>query len=518
MSGLTYAHAEDIIKNERVQKVILFRNAAQIESRISQTLEKGDHTIIIDELPNSLDDNTVQISGDGEFTILSVESKTGNLDQKKRGKQYSALLDSIELYKNAIDMDNIRKYAIDQEENLLITNKNISSKQSMAVVDIEDMADLYRKRLPELKKESLRLAKLIQANTEKYQYFQMQLAERQSGKNNKQIWVKVNLSQPQNVKINLKYLVYDASWTPFYDVRSTDIGEDITFILKANVSQNTGVNWDNVELVLSTGNPMNNSTKPEIYDWRLNLADNAPMPIAAYGAQMDAVEISKIPTRSINSLVKAKFTPPAVVVEEQANNVQYIIQKPFTIASDGDFKIVEIQRNSSKANYRYLTIPKIDTKAYLMASVRDWDSFVLLAGEANIFLKGDYVTKTYIDPKTIEDSLEFTLGEDDGIKVERKMVKDMTSKKTFGGTKKYEQGYDITVRNSKTKAIKIDIIDQVPLSSHKDIEVKYVANGAQYDAVTGKLTWSYNIAPTETKKMNLQLEVKYPKDKYLQGW
>ena len=517
MSSLYYAHAEDIIKNERVQKVILFRNAAQIESKISQTLEKGDHTIIIDELPNSLDDNTVQISGDGEFTILSVESKTGNVDQKKRGKQYSAILDSIEFYKYAIDMDNIRKYAVDQEESLLITNKNISSKQSMAVVDIEDMADLYRKRIPELKKESLRLTKLIQANTEKYQYFQMLLQERQSGKNNKQIWVKVNLTQPQNVKINLKYLVYDASWTPFYDVRSTDIGEDITFVLKANVTQNTGVNWDNVELVLSTGNPMNNSTKPEIYDWRLNLADNAPMPVV-YGAQMDAVEISKIPTRSINSLVKAKFAPPAVVVEEQANNVQYTIQKPFSIASDGDFKIVEIQRNSSKANYRYLTIPKIDTKAYLMASVRDWDSFVLLAGEANIFLKGDYVTKTYINPKTIEDSLEFTLGEDDGIKVERKMVKDMTSKKTFGGTKKYEQGYDITVRNSKTKAIKIDIIDQVPLSSHKDIEVKYVANGAQYDAVTGKLTWSYTIAPSETKKMNLQLEVKYPKDKYLQGW
>lgn len=516
MSTLTFAHADDIIKNERVQKVILFRNAAQIESKVSQTIEKGEHTIIIDELPNSLDENTVQISGEGEFTILSVESKTGNLDQKKRGKQYSALLDSIEYYRNAIDMDNIRKYAIDQEENLLITNKDISSKQNMAVVDIEDMADLYRKRLPELKRESLRLHKLIQANTEKLQVFQLQLAERQSGKNNKQIWVKVSLAQAQNVRINLKYLVYDASWTPFYDIRSTDIGEEITFILKANIRQNTGVNWDNVELTLSTGNPINSSIKPELYDWRLSLADAMPRPM--YKTEMaDAVAYSKMETRNISSLVTGA-APPEVQMVEQANNVQYAIARAFSIASDGEFKIVEIQRNSSKATYRYVTIPKLDTKAYLMASVKDWDSFLILSGEANIFLKGDYVTKTYLEPQTIDDSLEISLGNDEGIKVERKMVKEFTSKRSLGSTKNYMQGYEISVRNSKTKAIKIEILDQVPLSSDKDIQVKHVANDALFEEATGKLTWVYTIAPTETKKMNLQIEVKYPKNKYLQGW
>ncbi len=517
MSALSFAHAEDIIKNERVQKVILYRNGAQIESKISQTIDKGDHTIIIDELPNSLDENTVQISGEGDFVILSVESKTGKFDQKKRGKTYNAILDSIEHYQNLVEMDNIKKYAVDQEESLLITNKDISSKQSMAVVDIEDLADLYRKRLPELKRESLRLQKSIQANSEKLNYFRLQLAERQSGKNNKQIWVKVSLAQAQNVKINLKYLVYDASWQPFYDIRSTDIGEDISFILKANIRQHTGVNWDNVELTLSTGNPINSSIKPELYDWRLSLADAQAM--YKSGAALSAAEIVKLPTRSINSLINADAASgPAVAIEEQANNVQYSISKPFSIASDGETKIVEIQSNSAKANYRYVTIPKLDTRAYLMASVKDWDSYLLLAGEANIFLKGDYVTKTYIDPKSIDDSLEISLGNDEGIKVERKMVKEMTSKKSFGSTKKYMQGYDISVRNSKTRAIKIEIVDQVPLSSDKDIEVKHTANGANFDANTGKLTWSYTIAPSETKKMNLQIEVKYPKDKYLQGW
>lgn len=512
MSMLYTAQAEEIIKNERVQKVILFRNAAQIESKISQTIEKGDHLIIIDELPNSLDENSVQISGEENFTILSVESKTGQLDQKKRGKNYSTIVDSIEFYTSVVEMDQIRKYAIDQEESLLITNKDFSIKQTMAVVDLEDMADLYRKRLPELKKESLRLQKLISSNTQKLEGFKLQLAERQSGKNNKQIWVRVSLSQAQNVKLVLKYLVNDASWTPIYDVRCEDIGEDIQFILKANVVQNTGVNWDNVELVLSTGNPINFTSTPVLSDWRLSLANNIPVTISS-----DRMLLNYAKAPAIENDITTAGGALATIYE-QVNNIQYNITKSFSISSDGDVKTIEIQRNSTKASYRYVTLPKLDNKAYLMASMKDWDQLFLQNAEANIFLKGAFVTKTVIDPNQIEDSLEVSLGNDEGIKVERKLSKEFTSKKTFGSTKKYMQGYEITVRNSKSKAIKIDVIDQVPLSSNKDIEVKYIAEGASYDESTGKLTWSLVISPAETKKMNLQIEVKYPKDKYLQGW
>jgi uncharacterized protein (TIGR02231 family) len=510
-------YAGDIIKTERIQKVIVFRNGAQIESKVSQTVDKGDHLFIIDELPNSLDENSVQVSGEGEFTIISVESKTGSNDLKQKSKAYKSLLDSIEYYDMVIDMDNIKKYAIDQEESLLITNKNLSSKQAADIVNIEDLAELYRRRLPELKKESYRLDKLIRDNSNKLAGFRQQLAERQAGKNNKQIWIRVSLAQAQNVRITLKYLVRDASWEPFYDIRSNDIGEDINFILKANVRQFTGVNWDNVELSLSTGNPVNYTVKPELYDWRLSLSDYIAYSQEAKIGTADAANIAALPTRSIKTL---EYRKPLLEVEsvEQANNVLFNITKAFTIESDGEKKIIEIQRNETKANYRYVSIPKIDSKAFLIASVTEWDKFVLLAGEANIFLKGTYVTKTYIDPMAIEDSLELSLGNDDGIKIERKMVKEMTSKKTMGSSKRFMQGYDITIRNTKSKAISIQIQDQVPVSTDKDVEVKFTAINAYHDAETGKLTWNWVLAPAESKKLSFQIEVKYPKNKVLQGW
>lgn len=511
---ISFAKADELIKNERIQKVIVFRNGAQIESKVSQTIEKGEHLIIINELPNSLDESSVQVAGEGEFTILSVESKSGNPENASKSKAYQTILDSIEYYKNAIDQDNIRKYAIDQEESLFITNKNISSKQTMAVVDLEDMAELYRKRLPELKRESLRLQKIIASNTAKLNYFNLQLQERQSGKNNKQVWVRISLTQAQNVRIYLKYLVSEASWTPLYDVRCEDIGEDIEFILKSNVRQSTGVNWDNVELSLSTGNPINYTAKPVMNDWKLSLSTYAP-PVVMYDRQ----QLSKTNVEAPMVMVdRASAGGSLAEVNEQVNNIQYNISRAFSIPSDGENKLVEIQRSSAKANFRYISIPKLDTKAYLLASVTDWDKILTQAAEANIFLKGAYVTKTYLDPNSIEDSLEISLGNDDGIKVERKMLKELTTKKVLGSTKKMMKAYEISVRNSKSKPIKIDIYDQVPIPTDNNIEVTYVANEANYNPETGKLTWTYTIAPTETKKLNFNFEVKYPKNKYLQGW
>lgn len=513
MSSLSFCYATEIVKNERIQKVIVFRNGAQIESKISQLLDKGEYTIVVDELPNSLMENTLQVSSEGDFAILSVECKSGIYTNNKKNKLYSSIEDSIEYYQSQIDLDNIRKYSIDQEENLLIVNKNLSSKQGAQVVDIEDMAELYRRRLPELKKESLRLQKIITQNTERLNAFKQQLNERLAGKNNKQVWINLNVIQPQNIKLTLKYLVNDASWTPIYDIRSTDIGEPIQFVLKANVQQSTGVNWKDVELSLSTGNPANFSNKPELYDWRLFMTDIVKPKVMEYG--MGAADEMRM---NLPKIAMIQDVGPMAITNEQAVTVEYQIMKAFSINSDGDFKTVEIQTNSSNANYRYLSIPKLDSKAYLIASIKDWDQHLLLAAEANIYLKGDYVTKTYLDPMNIDDSLEITLGSDDGIKVERKMIKDISSKKTLGSTKKIVQGYDISVRNSKKKMIHIDVQDQIPLAGDSGIEIKYVAEGAAYNPENGKLSWTHNIAPGETKKMSFQIEVKHPKNKVLQGW
>jgi hypothetical protein len=41
--------------------------------------------------------------------------------------------------------------------------------------------------------------------------------------------------------------------------------------------------------------------------------------------------------------------------------------------------------------------------------------------------------------------------------------------------------------------------------------------GARQDVYSGKLTWKLNLSPSENKKLSYKYEVKYPKDRRVNG-
>jgi hypothetical protein len=77
--------------------------------------------------------------------------------------------------------------------------------------------------------------------------------------------------------------------------------------------------------------------------------------------------------------------------------------------------------------------------------------------------------------------------------------------------------YEIIIRNNKTTAIDIEILDQVPISKRTEIEVELIdKQGAEYTEEYGKLMWNYSIKPNESQKIRLSYSVKYPKGKVVQ--
>ena len=153
-----------------------------------------------------------------------------------------------------------------------------------------------------------------------------------------------------------------------------------------------------------------------------------------------------------------------------------------------------------------------------MARATGWEDFNLLPGEANIFFEGTFVGKSFIDPNNIKDTLEVSLGRDKRIVVKREKLKDLTSKNFIGSSRKESYVWEISVRNTKTDAVKIIIEDQVPVSQNTQIEVTTVElGGAKYNKDTGKLTWELELKSNETRKLVYKFEVKYPKDKQVSG-
>jgi len=214
-------------------------------------------------------------------------------------------------------------------------------------------------------------------------------------------------------------------------------------------------------------------------------------------------------------MAKAEEAAP-ITVEKQIGEttITFDIAIPYSVVSDGKVQTIEIQRTTSDATYKYVTLPKISPLAYLTGNITDWAKQSLQSGEATLYFENTFVGKSYLNVNQLSDTLVLSLGTDNSILVKREKRKDFTSKKVIGANKTDIFSFLITIRNNKATPIKITLNDQIPVSSNSGITVEATElTGGRLNAQTGDIKWDLDIKPQETKQIVLTYSVKYPKDK-----
>ncbi|NJN50331.1 MAG: DUF4139 domain-containing protein [Polaribacter sp.] len=74
-----------------------------------------------------------------------------------------------------------------------------------------------------------------------------------------EITIKINSKTTQKVDFELNYNVANVSWYPTYDVRVKNINSPLEIIYKANLKQNSMIDWQDVKLKFSSANPSNST-------------------------------------------------------------------------------------------------------------------------------------------------------------------------------------------------------------------------------------------------------------------
>jgi uncharacterized protein (TIGR02231 family) len=213
---------------------------------------------------------------------------------------------------------------------------------------------------------------------------------------------------------------------------------------------------------------------------------------------------------------KKSIQTVTVSAQYQPTTILYRIDDKYTLESDGKTTKIGIKQLEVPAIYDYYLAPKIDQAAFLTARIISWQDYDLQSGEVSLYYEGTYLGKTYIDLASTADTLSLSLGKDNGIKVSRKILKEYSSKKFIGANRTDSRQYEISIRNSKRVSANIHMVDQVPVSTNKEIEVEDVkATEARVDKETGIVTWAISLAPGQEKKMGISYSVKYPKDQRL---
>src|SRR5690606_34591087 len=166
------------------------------------------------------------------------------------------------------------------------------------------------------------------------------------------------------------------------------------------------------------------------------------------------------------------------------------------------------------SKYSYFTAPRLDETAFLVAKVSDWQKYNLLAGEANLIMDNNFAGSSNINPNTTEDTFTLRLGRDERIITKRERINEEGSTSFFRTSQKRIYTYEISIKHSRKEEVNIDVKEQFPLSTEKDIEIKLLeTSNAKVDSDKGELSWNVNLKSGETKRLIVSYSVELPKDK-----
>lgn len=142
--------------------------------------------------------------------------------------------------------------------------------------------------------------------------------------------------------------------------------------------------------------------------------------------------------------------------------------------------------------------------------------YSLLEGEASVYFENSFVGKTILDPTVVSDTLHFSLGRDNGIRIQRTQVSGRSTRRLLATTQEQSLTWRITVKNSRKEAVSLTLRDQIPVSENSNITVTTEElSGGQLDKTTGIVEWQLQLQPNEQREFIVAYRVKYPKSRWL---
>lgn len=262
-----------------IVKVTVFTSGAQVEHTQKVDLDGGKQVLIFEKLTDFMDPNSVQLKSSTNATILSVRTRK-NFDDIAIAKQDVDVLNEkrkkLELEERT-KRDEYRVLLTDEQ--LLQRNNDLGSQQSaVKIAELKEASVFYHARLTEIQNRKSQLEKEIEAVVRAINTIEQEINTRRSlpVKNYTEIEVELDVAGPGMTDFTFSYISPNASWKPYYDLRSNGVGAPVRLEAKGLVTQNTGMDWNNVNLVLSTNDPYDNTQEVILEPWYLDYNVYAP--------------------------------------------------------------------------------------------------------------------------------------------------------------------------------------------------------------------------------------------------
>jgi len=538
----------------KIDAVTVFVNGAQVFREVRVKLKSGTNKIIINDVSPFINVKSLQASINTSALILDIKHNIEYNNPSVSEPIPLAIQKKINVLDDSLFYQNLRLEKIKNQINNLATEKSIITNnktiRGQGKADSLDLfikaVEFYQTKLDEiesklitLKMEQHKKQKTYRATQKKwndlsnFKALEPQKAIVKSEVH--QIILTIDAPTTLDAKIKTNYLVSRAGWIPSYDVRAKDSQSPVSLTYKGSIFQKTGEDWSNVDLTLSTVHQDCSFSIPELSIW--NIIDKryyrAPGSVVNAGyftdnMQMNTMSNTLMPTQTMsngyNQVVdqqllnnnQGNFKLPSSLVsnmEKTLSNVEFKIKRKYTVEADGEEVLMVISNKTLKSSYSHIAIPKINTDAFLLTNITDWEQLNILPGKANIYFGNTFVGETTINPSIIEDTLSIALGREKGIFTSRKKIEDEAKSKVVGKNITREITIELVVKNTTATNKEINLKDQIPVSKNDLIKIKTIdLAGARLDENTGILSWDLMLAPKEQKIIKFTYEIVHDKE------
>jgi uncharacterized protein (TIGR02231 family) len=490
-------------------------------------LAPGEQRVAFEGLPLGLFEHTVRVAGRGPLSILGVD-----LAHRHRPRAGEGLRAELEERRRALagelaeleDADAVQRERATFLERLArragSTYARTLASRGVDPADATAFADHLVEQLSAVRARQRELATQRELLHDRLAAVDRQLQEINREQPPDRVAALVSVAVTGDggeVELDLSYLVGGAGWQSTYDLRLDDDRLVVTWY--GLLTQRTGEDWPECELVLSTARPAGTVTVPELDPWYLDRLRPVPPPVPPPRPM-----VMRAMTAGEVAVPAAAPAQPAVEVtarvEQGVAAATYRPARPVAVPADGGTHRATVAAVDLTAALDHVTAPVRSPEAHLRATVVNSSEHTLLPGRAAVFHGPDFVGTTELEMWAPGEEVELALGVDDRVRVERELVGRSATKAALSATRRRDVEYRTKVSNHTGRPARVTVLDQLPVSRDEGITVRelHVEPAPAERTDLGVLTWRLDLRPGETREIRLGLRVELARGVEVAGW
>jgi uncharacterized protein (TIGR02231 family) len=529
-AGAAPALAADMDVRSAIDAVTVYPDGATVTRVITVDVPSGDTTLIAKDFPPGLDPASLRVEGEGAaaITIGSIDARPPRAERPviapEIEKRIETLRDERAVLDDKIAAETARKTFAQRfatnvpfglgekgEARPLSEWRAAFSAVGEEITAADNAMRDARLRQREIDRELARLDSQIRTNPPR------------------KMEVRVDLAAAANARATFRvsYTVRGARWQPLYDARldsgSRDRKPALELVRRAEIIQQTGEDWGDVALSVSTVRTARGGSAPELSPLivRYPPPPPVPMPRTLSGGRPDNFAATAAAPQAVREKEEARdrAVEQEATVETGGYQVVYRIPGRISVAANEGAKSFRVTTAKIAPDLLSRTTPSLDPTAFIEASFKQADEAPLLPGRVSIYRDGIFVGRSHMALVPKDETVRLGFGADDKVKVTRATVRKIEgSAGIISSARTDEREYKITVRSGHDRPIKVVVEDQIPTTENEEIKVELlpVTTAPTEKDVRdrrGVLAWIFDATPGETKEIKLGWRMRWPADK-----